>query len=893
MTYREAGSTAHRRVTPWAFGAVIFTFLLCGCTAKVDGRFAPETYDEYSEPLTNAVIGSPGGVVTIAADGGVGSASSSTASGTGSGISSTVMTTTATGSTTTQSTTSATTFTISSFTTSTFTTSTSSFGGDGGPINLVDGGMADGGSPGGFGFWHFDDCSPTSNFLVDSSGFGANAQHALGAACVAGISGLGVDIRSTKDVIQVPDEPQFTVGSRVAVAAWVHPNTVTGHQPIVIKRLNNQTAFSLGIHDGNIEMSVVLTTGTTVISRAPIKAGTWTHVAGMFDGTFVFLFVDGQQFGQVYGAGTIRNVFAPLRIGATTQTQHFDGIIDEVFVSTEVVSASTLEALACISRRPTLTVSPVVGGPAPFDTPVHFDIKETNNDVGFCPSSQFDTFVNFFNPNISVVVDPLNQFATVAPGATLDVGVDVTGGDGADPGSFLIPFTLERFGSNSFDFLSGQLDFELAAPTGCFVFQRRELMITSPSVVDDPVRTAGVFLPGGGFGDGGAVVDASGPPPGTTSPAGVWTFGQLARDFAPSSDQAPAMVEQLLDTWLTDQTVNGFTVAARPAMRQTLLDVWPRTASGQLDLDRPPLTLQAIVARVDLRDLSIQSAGEGRFVFAVNGFGGFPLQFTVILEYNLPAQTAADVQVWANRWHALSSHPFPSEEYNAALEALTRSFTGRGASPLSSSVNGSNLFSLRTNEIALSGVQWELRQFQLAADTTFLREIPVAETPDLGFNGTSTFADFVNQNEATILALVPGATANTVPAQFEGAPFQGGSSINGANAGSPVVWNAPGINNPDARFHASINTCNGCHGPDTNTFFLQITPRSPGGEATLSSFLTGTTAFDPFTGQARSLNDLARRKADLTGLVCGSDAGIDAGDATAPPPPLDAGPGGG
>jgi len=100
-------------------------------------------------------------------------------------------------------------------------------------------------------------------------GGGATAQHALGGACVPGISGLGVSIRSAKDVILVPDEPQFTVGARVAVAAWVKPTSVAGDQPIVIKRLNNQTSFSLGIHKGNIEMSVVLTNGTTVISRAP------------------------------------------------------------------------------------------------------------------------------------------------------------------------------------------------------------------------------------------------------------------------------------------------------------------------------------------------------------------------------------------------------------------------------------------------------------------------------------------------------------------------------------------------------------------------------------------------------------------------------------------------
>jgi len=116
-----------------------------------------------------------------------------------------------------------------------------------------------------------------------------------------------VQFKSADDVVQVPDEPQFTVDQHIGVAAWVNPKNVTGDQPIVIKRLNNKTAFSLGIHNGNIEMSVVLTTGKTIISRAPIAAGVWTHVGGTFDGTFVFLFINGQQFGQVFGAGTIRN----------------------------------------------------------------------------------------------------------------------------------------------------------------------------------------------------------------------------------------------------------------------------------------------------------------------------------------------------------------------------------------------------------------------------------------------------------------------------------------------------------------------------------------------------------------------------------------------------------
>jgi hypothetical protein len=55
-----------------------------------------------------------------------------------------------------------------------------------------------------------------------------------------------------------------------------------------------------------------------------------------------------------------------------------------------------------------------------------------------------------------------------------------------------------------------------------------------------------------------------------------------------------------------------------------------------------------------------------------------------------------------------------------------------------------------------------------------------------------------------------------------------------------------------------------------------ITPRFAGTPATLSPFLTGTTVSDPFSGQVRTLNDLSRRRTDLTSLVCTpeADAGI-------------------
>jgi Concanavalin A-like lectin/glucanases superfamily len=808
--------------------------LLPGCEDQSgDPRFKAETFDEYTEPLTNAVIGTPTATLIVNAVGGDGGVTGvggaigavdgggpridggTSLGGRSGGPGGSVGTAGSSG---------------------TVDGGRPPIDGGGGPGGIGDGGVT---GPRGRSFWHFDDCSPSSHFLIDSAGMGANAQQALNAACVPGISGQGVQIRTGKDIIQVPDEPQFTLSQRIAVAAWVHPDNVTGDQPIIIKRLNNQTAFSLGIHNGNIEMSVVLTTGKTFISRAPISPGVFTHVAGMYDGTFVFLFINGQQFGQVFAAGTLRNVFAPIRIGATTQSQSFHGIIDEVFLSTENIDKSVLTALACVRRPSTVSVSPAASGPVGPDTPFHYGLSITDNDVGVCGPKTYQEFVNFFEQGINVTFDA-GQFQSASPGQTLDVGVSVTATEDAAPGSHVITVGVFSFGQN-FEQLFATLNFEFQLPA-CFVARRRELMITDVGVVEDPARTNTFF---------------GGPN------SGVWSLGHLLREVAPTPEDAPELALRLFQSWLTDQSVNGFTVSARPSAQQLILDQWPKTATGALDLDQPPFRLQAIVNRMDLGDLSAGSAGQGRFVFALHAPGDFsPQQFTLIMEFNLPAATNQDVVDWANRWHALATHPFPSEEYNAALEVITRRITDRNGAP--ARVNGSNLLQLRTNEVALSFFgRWELREFQLSPDTGFFEEATVKDTPDLGFNGSATLGDFTNQNEAAIIAEIPGVPTTTVPLSFEGQPFLAASVFNDL-----IAWNAFNILNPEARFHVSTNTCNGCHGPDTNTTFLMVNPRFPGQEASLSGFLTGTTVFDPFTGQSRTLNELGRRATALAAVVC-------------------------
>jgi hypothetical protein len=313
-------------------------------------------------------------------------------------------------------------------------------------------------------------------------------------------------------------------------------------------------------------------------------------------------------------------------------------------------------------------------------------------------------------------------------------------------------------------------------------------------------------------------------------------------------------------SFLVPQKVNGFEIPIRAPMDQQVLAPWPRTADGKLDLARAPMRLLAITHRLDLDDLPNGKAGEGRFTFGVLDPFGNPMEFTVIFEYTLPARNAAEQREWIDAVHNLQTFAFPSPEYNQALQALTDAFSGRGVLP--DAPNGSALIDIRTNEIALSlDGQWQLREFRILPENGMMTPHTIFQTPDQSFNGTEALGRFINQNEAIILT-----ERHEVPLQFEGAPFATGSVFNNID-----FWSAPGITNPEARHKFSLNTCNGCHGAETGTFFLQISPRTPGLPSQLSGFLTGTDVFDPMTGQMRHLNELARRRGLVEAVVCADE----------------------
>lgn len=691
------------------------------------------------------------------------------------------------------------------------------------------------------GVWNFEDCNPSRTNLSDSSFNNNMAFRSVGVTCTDGIqNSRAVSIAAPEDIVYVPDQPNFTLDNGVTVAGWFKPSAIGGTKTLFRKRDKGTSSFALLLDAGKFEFVVNIGNDVAigVLSPQKAKVGVYQHVAATYDGTTARLYVNGLQVNSFDASGTIPPGPGPLLMGNDGSERRYNGAIDSTLFTTHALTADEVLALTCFPQPATMVVTPQSPTAAPGE-PARIDLAFTNHNPASCAPLTF-TLGSVFSDNRLTLDPPSGRSVKSDPipsGETGHMTVTATPNDTVDPGAFLFfEFQVTEPVTGFFSFPFFQL--QVVEPAGCHVSTSRELMIKSTTVVDDSIRT--VFNP--------SSADARN---------GVWTFKHLMENMAATPADAPAMVEAMLDTFTTPQTINGFTVDARPGMQNTILASWPRTVDGALDLARAPLRLQAIVNRFDLRDLSSGDAGEGRFVFSFVDpfFTFFPLQATLILEYKLPAATDQDVQDWASSFHALGAMQF-GESYNAALQAITERFAGRNARP--DHPNGSAINAVRSNEIdfGFNGI-WQMRSFALSATSGRLEPDPLVLTPDRSFNNTSTLASYINDNQDAIIA-----EKHTVPALFNGQPFQAGAVFNDLSA-----WFAPGVN-VDARFHFSLNTCNGCHSFETGTTFTQIQPRFGSQESSLSPFLTGVTVNDPATGQPRTLNDLHRRNADLKAVVC-------------------------
>lgn len=192
--------------------------------------------------------------------------------------------------------------------------------------------------------WTFDDPC-TSATVTDASPGHANGTKLGGVGCTTDgrIESAGA-FDGADDRVEVADRPAFHFTGAMTAAAWVKPARVNGPQTIVSKWYAPDS-YMLMVQDGTYRFAVALANGTTVDVGAPAAVGRWAHVAGVFDGATIALYVDGVLRASAPAAGTLQDSARAIEIGNHPSWNAYAGLLDEVRLYGVALGAAQVQQL--------------------------------------------------------------------------------------------------------------------------------------------------------------------------------------------------------------------------------------------------------------------------------------------------------------------------------------------------------------------------------------------------------------------------------------------------------------------------------------------------------------------------------------------------------------------
>jgi uncharacterized protein (TIGR02145 family) len=133
------------------------------------------------------------------------------------------------------------------------------------------------------------------------------------------------------DYVVIADDPSLNPSDAITVSAWIKPYSWDGNRRVLQKGAGDE--FILEGEDSDHFEFVVNGQGYSVETVLP-PLNVWTHVAGVYNGDYAFLYIDGQLQASTFIGQTLTTTTDPLYIGTKNETSpdtdHFNGLIDDV-----------------------------------------------------------------------------------------------------------------------------------------------------------------------------------------------------------------------------------------------------------------------------------------------------------------------------------------------------------------------------------------------------------------------------------------------------------------------------------------------------------------------------------------------------------------------------------
>jgi uncharacterized repeat protein (TIGR01451 family) len=146
-----------------------------------------------------------------------------------------------------------------------------------------------------------------------------------GATFATGQVGQAFSLDGVNDFVQVPDDPNLDIRGHITIDAWIKPVALGGR---IVDKSGGSDGYLLGTDSGHLRLAI----GSTSISSSAILSTTvWTHVAGVYDGSQLKVYINGVLDTSLAASGAIPTNTLPLHIGADQSgLSNFNGLIDEV-----------------------------------------------------------------------------------------------------------------------------------------------------------------------------------------------------------------------------------------------------------------------------------------------------------------------------------------------------------------------------------------------------------------------------------------------------------------------------------------------------------------------------------------------------------------------------------
>lgn len=203
---------------------------------------------------------------------------------------------------------------------------------------------------GAVGFWGFDESS--GQVAVDGSGMSNDGVFSGGVARVEGQHEGAVQLNGSTGRVTVADAPSLDVSGPLTLAAWVRPDrTATQY---VMKKAQGYSVdgYELALASTGRPFFRVneASNGNAFRVDGPSVVavdGTWTHLVGVFDGSQLRLYVDGELVSTKPGPSAVAVNGLPLVIGNQPGNEYpFAGGIDEARVYERALSSQEITELA-------------------------------------------------------------------------------------------------------------------------------------------------------------------------------------------------------------------------------------------------------------------------------------------------------------------------------------------------------------------------------------------------------------------------------------------------------------------------------------------------------------------------------------------------------------------